>query len=146
MIVTFEQAIKLEKLGFDEYTWRTYNLITRRLLTKGDIKTGGKHRNSELCKQFASAPTISEALDYLRGEKGIACGVSPDYNTKPTGKQFYAGGGFNGNYVTIVYKYVYEFYDDSHERHYAKFDTHTEAESALLDELLIYINLQQDGK
>lgn len=65
-IVTFEQAERLSILGFDKYTTSAYFKM-KQIGMANEIPFGA------IIKDTYQAPTVSEALDYLREEKGIEC-------------------------------------------------------------------------
>ncbi|MFT3994764.1 MAG: hypothetical protein QM660_10680 [Dysgonomonas sp.] len=69
-IVTFEQAKKLNRLGYNKYTPIAYFKI-KQVGMANEIPFG------VILKDTYQAPTVSEALDYLREEKEIYCGVYP---------------------------------------------------------------------
>lgn len=138
-IVTLDQKQRLEKLGFEYDIHQVYFIhnnskdITRQVVGVEEIFL------DEFKDNYSPIPTTASALDWIREEKGVACGVEPDYNTVKVG-EYYAGGyGFNGNVVKVVYKYKYQYYDKNNELHSKKFDTHPLAESALLDAVLTYL-------
>lgn len=137
-IVTFDQAKRLQALGISIVSDCGYVGYTKsgELVSRRKFK---EDRDYQLIPSWIRVFTLPEALDWIREEKGVACGVEPDYNTVKVG-EYYAGGyGFNGHVVKVVYKYKYQYYDKNNELHSKKFDTHPLAESALLDSLLDYL-------
>lgn len=82
---------------------------------------------------FTEKVTVHEALDYIREEKGIACGVHPYaiYEDMTDGDQHFVKWG---------YKYVaFQGLSEWQNMNKDVFGTHTLAESALLDSLLDYL-------
>ena len=63
-IVTFEQAVRLKEIGFDKQA--NYYYLNESLLHR----LGYIGFNDSSCSNMFSAPTVYEALDYLREEKG----------------------------------------------------------------------------
>lgn len=123
-IVTLEQAKRLKKLGFNRQVFTYWELedeiwvMTRTL--NPDFEKGFIEYPEEGCI-IIPAPTIPEALDWIREEKGIHCGV------------FVNTDSFTTWYSYRAIKNNLEIIRD------ADFDTHHLAESALLDAVLTYL-------
>lgn len=122
-LVTFDQAVNLCKLGFNNPCWRTYIITSKNLIPKG--KDGRMNKNSELCKGYYSAPTVSEALDWIREEKGIVCYVDVIYHPIEK-KAMYLGKILSESGIII-------------QKKTSDFDTHPLASSALLTAVLNYL-------
>lgn len=124
-LVTFKQAEMLKKLGFEELVTRYYD-IEQELnhLTHFDneyrvgIEDIENDCNSSSSKD--SAPTVSEALDFIRDVKGIPCAVNLEY------------------FDDLCYYGVYlmEFGKNNGTE---SFDTYPGAENALLDAVLEHL-------
>lgn len=71
--VSFEQAVKLKKLGFD---WKCYTFY--HLDNWGGLCHSGICENHNMFKKCISAPTLSQAKKWLREVKGIL--VQPIYD------------------------------------------------------------------
>lgn len=133
-IVTFEQAKRLKKLYLFNDTLHYYDI--NGTLNEGfHVDVEDKVRVSDILFNYntcmmphvgkaISAPTLSEALDWIREEKGIACGVGLNANSD---------NRFLGNYI---YEYVI---DNNRVEGCSGFDTHPLAENALLDAVLTYL-------
>jgi len=127
MTVTFEQAKKLKEIGFDIECREWYNF--NKYSDKEDALIHGRefknwnildHLNSVV--GYASAPTISDALQWIREKKSIPCAV------------------YIGNDGGIFYRG--DFYHDLENLQLSwteRFNTHPEAESALLDKILKHL-------
>lgn len=76
---------------------------------------------------FKEKVTVSEALDWIREEKGVACGAGLNVNSD---------NRFLGNYI---YEYVIE---NNRVDGCLGFSTHPLAESALLNSLLDYLSIK----
>ena len=126
-IVTFEQAERLERLGFDESISHYYELEDGEWGITNTLDKDFKDffiRYPDERSIIRLAPTVHEALDYIREEKGIACGAGLNVNSD---------NRFLGNYI---YEYAI---DNNRVEGCSGFDTHSLAESALLDSLLDYL-------
>lgn len=121
-IVTFEQAKRLSILGFDKYTPSAYFKI-KQIGMANEIPFG------TIIKDTYQAPTVSEALDYLREEKGVACSVNFVFKYNDT------TDNVNALYFGKVLQTFPRFIDQVTE----DYDTHPLAESALLTAVLDYL-------
>lgn len=132
-IVTFEQAKRLKELGFDLETCTGYNTRIRvnawyepeRYTIVKPFVFRDNFKNWNLSETHISAPTVPEALDWVREEKRVICAVDVDY--------------FDGWYYTGKYQDMSKIdfqYTDS-------FDDHPLASSALLDAVLTYLEQKQ---
>lgn len=135
-IVTFEQAERLERLGFDESISHYYELEDGEWGITNTLDKDFKYffiRYPDERSIIRLAPTVHEALDYIREEKGIACGVHPYaiYEDMTDGDQHFVKWG---------YKYVaFQGLSEWQNMNKDVFGTHTLAESALLDAVLTYL-------
>ncbi len=104
MIVTFEQAKKLQKLGFNEETDKAYQ--DKNIVVKEDpfIPT----------YQYISAPSVSDALQWIRENKDIPI-------------------------LYVCSAYENEHYGVFEYRKTDCYPTYPEAESALLDAVITYL-------
>ena len=73
------------------------------------------------------APTISEALDWLREVKGIVAEIKVSKYTKPL------------EYMFRIYEYCADLRSYESHSHELGFSTHSLAESALLDEVIKHL-------
>lgn len=69
--VTLDQAQKLCAICFNRLVDKSYNVSTGEIISHLHVNANA------LDGAFYSCPTVSEALDYLREEKGVECGVFP---------------------------------------------------------------------
>ncbi|NDV94851.1 hypothetical protein D0T84_07955 [Dysgonomonas sp. 521] len=129
-IVTFEQAKKLNDLGFTQRVEHTYCLHQKsgnhRLMSpfgRMDYNQNNNRDNSEKVAVYYSAPTISEALQWIRDNKGIYCGIGCGYDVD---NEIYYHGHFFTDNPYFVCEDIYE-------------NTYPKAESALLDAVLTYL-------
>lgn len=117
-IVTFEQAKRLKELGFDGLSHHAY-------WNKGNKGYKLVHLHEDYWNRavggMIAVPTVSDALDWLREEKGIVCGINIH-----RGKSWV----YNGKYLHRSKLYI---------RYTPSFDTHPLAELALLDAVLTYL-------
>ena len=116
-LVTYEQAKKLKELGFD---WELNRYYWDFEHSEPQLRYGMETNwNDTIAKKY-SAPTIALALKWFRDVKKIE------------------------NEVTIVKfspkKYRGKFYTSDDDFNTKLFETHEQAESALLDELLTILN------
>lgn len=131
-VVTFEQAERLENIGFDRIISHYYELENGKWGITNTLDKDFKDffiRYPDERSIIRLAPTVSEALDFIR-EKGIACGVHVGYDD---------GIFYRGHY----------YYDDMNNIRLSwtdRFDTHPLAESALLDAVLTYLELSKEKK
>lgn len=128
-IVTFDQAKRLKKLGFNKECDDIYWTDGSKDLEEGYGKFDWNNQSEEPC---ISAPSVHESLDWIREEKGIDCCVF--FNNELFGNLdnakaiYYFKYGCNGR---MIY--------NSWNVDYKSFDTHSLAESALLDAVLTYL-------
>ncbi|NDV93489.1 hypothetical protein D0T84_00965 [Dysgonomonas sp. 521] len=117
-IVTFEQAKKLKKLGFDRETSDIYWM-------DGDMEEnyGRFDWNNQNDEDCISAPSASEALQWIRDNKGIYCGVGCGYDVD---NEIYYHGHFFTDNPYFVCEDIYG-------------NTYHQAESDLLDAVLTYL-------
>lgn len=122
-IVTPEQAKKLKDFGFDLWSQFSYykNDVTYRVTPK------------KFTSDFIAAPTVSEALDWVREKKGIHCSVSFvfKYNDRTD--------NVDAQYFGQVLQTFPLFIDQVTE----EFDTHPLASSALLYAVLTYLEQKE---
>ena len=148
-IVTFEQAKRLKELGFDRETHNEYRTPIVRIFENGKAKYidrapdvyeitgrgGGSYYNVSYKNEIA-APTVSEALHWVREEKGIECGVYPIMIPIRDGlkRMAYAHSAFdlNNNCKRL-----------QPDISLVKIDTHHLASSALLDAVLTYLEQKE---
>lgn len=117
MKVTFEQAKKLKELGFYPKTRDFYHA--------GGILSC--ETTLEAWNEFLSAwaaPSVCEALQWIRDSKNIPCSVHLEFEVNNKEWFYYGEWGFKGG------NKVFQT---------GSFSTYPEAESALLDELLTYL-------
>lgn len=128
-IVTFEQAQRIKRLVF---SWKTtayyvdgsldYNNPINWNTNEGLDENGEYQEEDEYC----SAPTVSEALDWVREEKRVICAVDVDY---------FDGWYYTGKYQDMT-KTDFQYTDS--------FDDHHLASSALLDAVLTYLEQKEN--
>lgn len=127
-IVTPEQGKGLKRLGFKEKVTAYYvdgsldynNPINWN--TNEGLDENGEYQEED---EYCSAPTVSEALDWVREEKRVICAVDVDYLD---------GWYYTGKYLDkskIDFQYTNSF------------DDHFNAESALLDAVLTYLEQKE---
>ncbi|OJV40852.1 MAG: hypothetical protein BGO29_14895 [Bacteroidales bacterium 36-12] len=132
-LVSFEQARKLKRMGFD---WECDHLYNGELLVRTDCffdrkdldiklysnwNDAGYDWNDGVEKEWTSAPTVTLALKWFRDTKNLTCWI--DRNA--TGYYFGISKVDNGTTIYLSY-----------EEKELEFETYEQAESALLDELL----------
>jgi len=134
-LCSFEQAKKLKEIGFDLNTRHVYTPYTNEEQRFWRLEDGyicyreiEKIWNRNSTHQY-SAPTVSDALDWLREEKGIACSVNFVFKYNDT------TDNVDVQYFGQVLQTFPQFTDQVTE----DFDTHPLAESALLDAVLTYL-------
>ncbi len=150
-IVTFEQAEKLKYLGFRLNCLHYYNYDGKEELEEAYFFDGEErvfvhdlYEDFNDSNHTCSAPTVSEALDYLREEKGIENGVIPICES-------FARDNAEGSLSmsTSFIGYDYSFFDKSDDKgeivNLTTFDTHPLASSALLTAVLDYLE-KKGGK
>lgn len=128
--VSLEQAQKLCAIGFNRLVDKSYNVSTGEIISHVHVNANA------LDGTYYSAPTVSEALDWVREKKGIECGVYPIMIPIRDGlrRMAYAHSAFDLNNnckrlqldVSLV-----------------KIDTHPLASSALLDAVLDYLEQKE---
>ena len=134
-LITFEQALSLKSIGYDLGVFYFYNYDPENLEVSKEyvdhlqgwnrLYNHNEILDGQVFPHKCSAPTISEALDWLREEKGIMCYV--DIVFKPTTqKAYYIGKILSPSGLIIWRKTSYS-------------DSHSLAESALLDEVMKYV-------
>jgi hypothetical protein len=122
-LVTFEQANKLDSVGFDWPTRLRYDYCYEKFTTETttDRNHNDRHKWTNKDKQGCSAPTVALALKWMRDVKGIACAV----NVRNEIRVF-------SNKSTYVPNFIKRGITTGGKA----FDTYEAAERALLDELL----------
>lgn len=139
-IVTFEQAKKLKELGFDVECLYYYDIkgeIEQSFYIDNECKVAVDdllfNFNKDKCTYFpidaVSAPTVSDSLDWVRENKGVACSVSFVFKYNDT------TDNVDVQYFGQVLQTFPQFIDQVTE----DFDTHLLASSALLDAVLTYL-------
>lgn len=126
-IVTFEQAERLENIGFDRIISHYYELENGKWGITNTLDKDFKDffiRYPDERSIIRLAPTVSEALDFIR-EKGTVCYVDVVYNVINK-KAMYLGKILSESGLII-------------QKKTSDFDTHSLAESALLDAVLTYL-------
>lgn len=123
-LVTLEQAKKLKELGFE----KTFENVYFRNIHTGAVTHDGMSVHDvireSLVDDYELCIYISEALDWFREVKGVLCSVDFDYDLQDEKKSWYYGCYLYDDEVMFV----------------ASFDTHSLAESALLDALIEYVS------
>ena len=117
-IVTFDQAKRLFQIGFQEMTFGAYWRDSKAFKLFEYDSNWNKTADANGCY---SAPEVHDALQWFRDEKGIFCTVDMEY---------YDGIHYFGKFMDIGLK-------DGGETE--EFNNFPEAESALLDALLNYL-------
>lgn len=120
-LVTYTQAQRLKKLGFDKQTLSRYIESTGEFVSLYDYQKNDKYRT---VVNWLKCPTVSEAIDFIR-EKGIVCHV--DVVVHPISRKV----EYLGKILSECCLFI--------KRRTIKFDTHPLAESALLDAVLDYL-------
>lgn len=121
--VTFDQARRLCVIGFNRLVNKSYNVST------GEI-TSHIHVNANaLDGTYYSAPTVSEALDFIREEKHIPCYVDAGYCHQ------YDTVGYWG-VILSDFGYIKRVQTETSP-------THPLASSALLDAVLTYLEQKE---
>lgn len=134
-IVTFDQAERLERLGFDDTISHYYELEDGKWGITNTLDKDFKDffiRYPDERSIIRLAPTVSEALDWIREEKGIDCCAFYMIET--------IANRLNKTLWYIKYgiadqETIYNSYNVDYKYYY----THPLAESALLDAVLIYL-------
>lgn len=129
--VTLDQAQKLCAICFNRLVDKSYNVSTGEIISHVHVNANA------LDGTYYSAPTVSDALDWVREEKGIECGCHPYaiYEDMPDGDQHFVKWG---------YKYVaFQGLSEWQNMNKDVFDTHPLASSALLDAVLTYLEQKE---
>lgn len=117
-LVTLEQAKKLKELGFDSDRFGfCFDIVDNRAEVDANSKNKGEY------KVFY----IHEALEWFREEKGIVAEIKVSKYTKPL------------EYMFRIYEYCADLRSYESHSHKLGFSTHPLAESALLDEIIKYL-------
>lgn len=122
-LTTFEQAQKLCAIGFNRLVDKSYNVSTGEIISHVHVNANA------LDGAFYSAHTVSDALDWVREDKGIVCYVDVIYH--PLRKKAMYIGKILSESGLIIQKKTEEF------------DTHPLASSALLDAVLYYLEQKE---
>lgn len=69
-LISYDQAVSLKALG---YMGKTYSYY----LESGKRCTGQKKVNHNQNNNLYSAPSVTDALNFLRDRLGVCCGVTP---------------------------------------------------------------------
>lgn len=124
-IVSFEQAERLAKIGFNlpvkKFYWRKTKEVDSLLSNMKGNWNSRENLNTN------SAPEVHEALQWIRDEKGIPCGVTINVNLAHV---------FLGDYI-------YDFLKENKVETIGGFNSYPEAESTLLDEILKHLEEKQ---
>lgn len=129
--VTFDQARRLCVIGFNRLVNKSYNVST------GEI-TSHIHVNANaLDGTYYSAPTVSDALDFIREEKGVVCCAFYMLETVAHGV---IDDIYFFKYGTVEKGTIYNSYNVD----YKYFATLSLASSALLDALLDFLGQKKD--
>lgn len=129
--VTFDQARRLCVIGFNRLVNKSYNVST------GEI-TSHIHVNANaLDGAYYSAPTVSDALDFIREEKGVVCCA------------FYMLEAVAHGVIDDIYFFKYGTAEkgtiyNSYNVDYKYFATLSLASCALLDALLDFLGQKKD--
>ena len=134
---TFEQAEKLKYLGFRKNCLHYYNYDGKEKIEEAyffdneeRVFVHDLYEDFNDSNYIYSAPTVSDALDWIREEKGIACGAYPNIEVYD-----------EDIYPFIGYSHVY--YNGTEFIKGDDFDTHPLASSALLDAVLDYLEKKE---
>lgn len=149
-IVTFGQAKMLKELGFDEETHKEYRTPVVRVFESGKAKyierepyvyDTGRHASfygDVSYENYISAPTVSEAIDWIREKFNLMCGVYPTMRPSTT-----IDNPKWAAYKWSIMKYERDAETGINEVEYIEindwFDTHPLANSALLTSVLEYL-------
>lgn len=117
MLVTLQQAKKLATIGYpqDKLHQFKYNDVGR------VIELGSAERMYNIGEEW-NAPTIPEALEWFREVKGIPCSVNLYQDDSIKDCVYYVGCYKDGDLIRPIEMKL----------------THSDAESALLDEVMKY--------
>ncbi|MFT4169927.1 MAG: hypothetical protein QM653_12490 [Dysgonomonas sp.] len=127
-LVTFEQAKKLNELGYSVPSAHGY-------YTKGGgeyvtIQQYREDRKYQLIPSWLYANTVSDALQWIREKKGIDCAVNLVLTKCYEGVKILDGEFSSGLLLEVLT---------------SQYESYTLAESALLDELLTYLEENNHG-
>lgn len=135
-LVTYTQAQRLKKLGFDKQTAHyydsdgflneSYKADTEDCVYVSDLSYDFNRSIVSYIGKAISAPTVSEALDFIR-EKGVMLAVELESKRSRLGEII--GYEYGGAYINDKGK---DIWLPTHP-------THPLAESALLDAVLTYL-------
>jgi hypothetical protein len=116
-LVSFEQAKRLKTLGF---CWETDHYFHENISEKVILRAlyGEKYH---YCESHCFIPSIALALQWIRDERDIPCGVTVGMR-----KKIFASYYYKGKLVKL-----------------SNFDSFENAESALLDELLRILEINE---
>ena len=138
--VTFEQAKKLKEIGFNVPTLDYLREHDSGLVSEFSTSYAGSENWNAQQRKVYSRPTVSSALDWIREEKKIECGVYP----------FAEESKDEQNPIIIRYEYRFISYQRNPATKMndlfckvATFDTHHLASSALLDAVLTYLEQKE---
>lgn len=109
--VTFEQSVKLKKLGFD---WECDHVYYGENVNY--VFTSERKRNYNTEDYRFSVPTLSQVQKWLRDVKGVIICIEPRFykNKKPlVGYDYHIFDKDNGWYSHVESKTVYDTYEQS---------------------------------
>lgn len=133
-VVTFEQAERLENIGFDRIISHYYELENGKWGITNTLDKDFKDffiRYPDERSIIRLAPTVSEALDFIR-EKGVMLAVELESKRSRLGEII--GYEYGGAYINDKGK---DIWLPTHP-------THPLAESALLDAVLTYLESSKE--
>lgn len=123
-IVTFEQARRLKEIGYDRPILDYFREHDSGLVSEFSTSYAGAQNWNEQQRKVFSRPTVSEALDYLREQKGISCCVDITFDSDLQQWNYFGKRACHGNNWTYQTE---------------TFDTYLLASSALLTAVLDYL-------
>lgn len=126
-IVTFEQTVGLKGIGYNEISNSSYVGYTKngKLVSRRQYS---EDREYQIIPCWIKSPTVSEALQWIRDNKGIACSVNLDQMMQDRNVRTYYVGFFIKDPRKISFG---EFT--------SAFDTYPESESELLNVVINYL-------
>lgn len=80
---TYEIALKMKELGFDEPCITYWGISSKRLIENGTAADG--YTNSELTKYNICAPIWQQAIDYFRESHHLSINITDDYSSRAGG-------------------------------------------------------------